>query len=183
MNNSKIILYSVIVILFLGMLAIIFAAPKNAKSAQEVTYYMMSFSEKPGSKPFGCGEFLVPVKAKVQKADLKTTLEELVKAHSAAVAPYQAAENQEKLFGLPFFAVELVREPKKPTAQNPIEVHLQQSGKVQIGGVCDAPRATEPIRETINLYASSRGNPPVKIFLNGTEKEWRCFGDQSGMCL
>lgn len=66
--------------------------------------------------------------------------------------------------------------------KNPIKVYLKKSGKREIGGVCYDPRATEPLRETIAAYAASIGNPPVQIFLDGSEKNWRCFNDASGLC-
>lgn len=149
-----------------------------SRSQREITYYLMSFTETPGSKPFGCGEFLVPVKKKLKNPDLKKVLTEFTKAQSTAMIRGPDAESG-KPFGFPFFLVDKIQEPKKPTSANPINVYLKQNPKIPFAGMCDDPRATDPIKQTISEYAGSR---PVKIFFNGSEKEWRCFGDGSGLC-
>ncbi len=56
-----------------------------------------------------------------------------------------------------------------------VEVHI--SGETMTSGVCDDPRFKEQIEATVRQYW-----PKYKIFLNGTEKHWECFGDMSGMC-
>lgn len=171
MKKNKKLIALVGIILF-GSITTAFAAPKSQK---EITYYLMSFTEQADSKPFGCGEFLIPVKKKIKKPDLKKVLSEFTKAHTAAMGP----QTQGKPFGFAFFLVDKIQEPKKPSTANPIKVYLKQNPKIPGSTMCDDPRATEPIKETISEYAGSR---PVKIFFNGSEKEWRCFGDMSGLC-
>ncbi|MEA3249482.1 MAG: hypothetical protein U9Q03_03930 [Patescibacteria group bacterium] len=56
-----------------------------------------------------------------------------------------------------------------------VEVYI--SGEALTSGVCDDPRFKEQIEATVRQYW-----PNYTIFLNGTEKEWECFGDQSGLC-
>lgn len=56
-----------------------------------------------------------------------------------------------------------------------IEVYI--SGETMTSGTCDDPRFKEQIEATVRQY-----RPKYRIFLNGTETEWECFGDMSGMC-
>lgn len=185
MRNYKIVTFFVISLVLVGGLAIAYGMPKTSK---EITYYLMALTEMPDAKPFGCGEFLVPVKKKVKKADLRTVLKEFFKAHAIAVHYIEGYKNgppsttDKNLYGFNYFALEKMKEPKKPSKSSPILVYLKKSGKVKSGGMCDDPRAIEPLTETITDYAASHGNPPIKIFLDGSEKEWRCFGDASGLC-
>lgn len=173
--KTNIKLIALVGILLFGSLATALAATNNQK---EITYYLMSFTELPGSKPFGCGEFLVPVKKKIKNPNLKKVLSEFIKAQNTASLRGPDAESG-KPFGFPFFLVEKIQEPKKPTSANPINVYLKQNPKIPFAGMCDDPRATDPLKETISDYAGSR---PVKIFFKGSEKEWRCFGNMSGLC-
>lgn len=185
MRNFKIIQFFVIIFVLLGTFSIVYGMPKKS---QEITYYLMALTERPDGKAFGCGEFLVPVKKKVKKADLKTVLKEFFKAHSTAVYYQEGYKNgspsadDKNLYGFNYFALEKIKEPKKPSEGSPILVYLKKSGKVESGGMCDDPRAIEPLLETINTYLASKGNPPIKIFLNKSESAWRCFGDASGLC-
>lgn len=185
MKNFKIIHYFVIGFLLLGTFGAVYAMPKKS---QEITYYLMALTERPDGKAFGCGEFLVPVKKNVKKADLKTVLKEFFKAHATAVHYLEGykngppSETDKNLYGFNYFVLEKIIEPKKPTEAKPIQVFLKQNQKMQMGGLCDDPRATEPLQETINAYLTSKGNPAIKIFLNKSESEWRCFGDASGLC-
>lgn len=173
-KNIKLI--ALVGIILFGSFTAALAAPKSQK---EITYYLMSFTEQSGSKPFGCGEFLIPVKKKMKNPNLKKVLSEFTKAHIAAMSPYEGSQAQDKLFGFAFFLVDKIQEPKKPSTANPIKVYLKQNPRIPGSTMCDDPRATEPIKETISEYA---GHRPVKIFFNGSEKEWRCFGDMSGLC-
>jgi hypothetical protein len=51
------------------------------------------------------------------------------------------------------------------------------SGDLVSGGACDVPRVKAQVEETVRLYS-----PVFKIYLNGSESAWRCFGDMSGQC-
>jgi len=55
------------------------------------------------------------------------------------------------------------------------EVRLK--GQFLSGGVCDDPRIKAQLEDTIKRITKK-----YKIFLNGTESEYRCFGDMSGQC-
>jgi len=50
-------------------------------------------------------------------------------------------------------------------------------GQVSTGGACDDPRLKQQIEATV-----SRLKPDFKIFLNGSEENYRCLGDESGTC-
>lgn len=50
-------------------------------------------------------------------------------------------------------------------------------GSLVSGGACDDPRLKGQIEHTIKRF-----KPKYKIFLNGNETNWRCFGDMSGEC-
>lgn len=56
-----------------------------------------------------------------------------------------------------------------------VEVYI--SGETMTSGVCDDPRFKEQIEATVRQYW-----PKYSIFLNGSEKNWECFGDMSGTC-
>lgn len=51
------------------------------------------------------------------------------------------------------------------------------AGEVSLGGACDAPRFKEQIEATVRRF-----RPNHKIFLNGSEANYRCVGDESGSC-
>ena len=57
----------------------------------------------------------------------------------------------------------------------PTEVWI--SGEANSPGTCADPRIKEQIEATVRQYS-----PDYKIFLNGTEANWRCLGDMSGEC-
>ncbi len=50
-------------------------------------------------------------------------------------------------------------------------------GTISSGGTCDDPRIKAQVEKTIARYA-----PKFEVYLNGTTKNWRCLGDQSGQC-
>jgi len=51
------------------------------------------------------------------------------------------------------------------------------SGETMLSGACDSPRFKEQIEATVRQY-----RPKYKIFLNGAESGWECFGNMSGEC-
>ncbi|MFH2063260.1 MAG: hypothetical protein ABIJ46_03855 [bacterium] len=51
------------------------------------------------------------------------------------------------------------------------------SGQANSPGTCADPRIKEQIEATVRQYS-----PSYRIFLNGTEANWRCLGDMSGEC-
>ncbi|MFH1047228.1 MAG: hypothetical protein V1738_02895 [Patescibacteria group bacterium] len=51
------------------------------------------------------------------------------------------------------------------------------SGEIVSPGACADPRIKEQVEATVRQYY-----PDYEIILNGTEANWRCFGDLSGLC-
>jgi hypothetical protein len=66
-------------------------------------------------------------------------------------------------------------EKVKGVGQDKVEVHI--NGEIVSNGVCDDPRIKEQVEATVRQYY-----PDYTIFLNGSESEWDCFGDGSGLC-
>ncbi len=50
-------------------------------------------------------------------------------------------------------------------------------GIPMLAGTCDTPRFKDQIQYTIGLYVAS-----YTITLNEGESDWRCLGDESGLC-
>jgi hypothetical protein len=70
---------------------------------------------------------------------------------------------------------ELAVEKIQSTDGTTTEVWIK--GKTASGGVCDDPRIKAQLEYTIKRF-----KPKFKIFLNGTEANYRCLGDMSGEC-
>jgi|GEM_PF-2323600 len=51
------------------------------------------------------------------------------------------------------------------------------TGEMMSSGACDDPRIKAQIEATISQF-----RPHYQVFLNGSESEYRCFGDMSGLC-
>ncbi|HTM68242.1 MAG TPA: hypothetical protein VL426_02980 [Candidatus Binatia bacterium] len=66
---------------------------------------------------------------------------------------------------------------EKIQSRDGVVTEVWLKGKTKSGGACDDPRIKAQIEWTIK-----RLKPNFKIFLNGTETDYRCLGDQSGTC-
>jgi hypothetical protein len=66
---------------------------------------------------------------------------------------------------------------EKIQSRDGVTTEVWLKGSTQSGGVCDDPRIKAQIEYTIK-----RLKPKFKIFLNGTESNYRCLGDMSGEC-
>jgi len=51
------------------------------------------------------------------------------------------------------------------------------TGNLMSPGVCADPRIKEQVEATVRQY-----RPNYEIIFNGSEANWRCFGDGSGLC-
>ena len=58
-------------------------------------------------------------------------------------------------------------------------VYVDLTGKLMSAGTCATPRVKEQIIQTINKYTNTQ---KIIITLNGSETEWKCWGDESGLC-
>jgi len=65
----------------------------------------------------------------------------------------------------------------KIQSRDGVTTEVWLKGEVRSGGACDDPRVKEQLEATIR-----RLKPDFKIFLNGSEENYRCLGDQSGNC-
>ena len=66
---------------------------------------------------------------------------------------------------------------EKVQSRDGITTEVWLHGTMNPGGVCDVPRMKEQVERTALRFA-----PKVAVYLNGSQKNWRCFSDQSGQC-
>lgn len=65
----------------------------------------------------------------------------------------------------------------KIQSRDGVTTEVWLKGSTVSGGACDDPRIKAQIEYTIKRY-----KPNYKIFLNGSEADYRCLGDMSGEC-
>ncbi|MFA6603496.1 MAG: hypothetical protein WCT10_01485 [Patescibacteria group bacterium] len=65
----------------------------------------------------------------------------------------------------------------KIQSRDGVTTEVWLKGQIVSSGTCDDPRIKEQIEATVR-----RLKPDFKIFLNGSEKNYRCIGNQSGDC-
>lgn len=68
-------------------------------------------------------------------------------------------------------------EVDKVQSRDGVTTEVWINGDIMSAGACDDPRIRGQIEWTIKRF-----RPKFKVFLNGSESEWRCFGDMSGLC-
>lgn len=66
---------------------------------------------------------------------------------------------------------------EKIQSRDGVNTEVWLKGSVSSSGACDDPRVKAQIEFTVK-----RLKPAYKIFLNGSEDEFRCIGDMSGLC-
>ena len=66
---------------------------------------------------------------------------------------------------------------EKIQSRDAVTTEVWLKGKIVSGGTCDDPRIKAQIENTIKYF-----RPKFQVFLNGSESEYRCLGDQSGEC-
>jgi hypothetical protein len=111
-------------------------------------------SSKPGATKVGCDEYLVPKIVKLTATDKKAQLQEAIT----------------KLF------VEMGEKLTPAVTGKDGAFTVDVKGKLSFGGTCDVPRKLGAITKTADTFGT------VKFTLNGSEKNWRCLGDESGKC-
>lgn len=119
-------------------------------------------ADLPDASPLGCGESMVPVDVTVTASGPRQELE-------ATVAALLQAEDRDGLSN----AARGVFTASVAEKDGALWVDLV--GEPTFSGVCAAPRLTGPINATIAPYGAT-------ILLNGSDKDWRCLGDESGAC-
>ncbi len=65
----------------------------------------------------------------------------------------------------------------KIQSRDGVNTEVWLTGRIVSSGACNDPRIKAQIEATIARY-----KPKFKFFLNGTEEEYQCIGDQSGNC-
>jgi hypothetical protein len=68
-------------------------------------------------------------------------------------------------------------EVEKVWSTDGVTTEVWLRGTVMTGGVCDDPRVKEQIEATVRQF-----RPKYRIILNGSESEYRCLGNMSGLC-
>jgi hypothetical protein len=65
----------------------------------------------------------------------------------------------------------------KIQSRDGVTTEVWLKGTLSSGGACDDPRIKAQVENTIAQF-----KPKFQVYLNGSDKDWRCFGDQSGTC-
>ncbi len=143
---------------------------------QEVTVFLVVYGEevKPESLPpksikFGCNDYLIPVSVPLEEsepANLGTALKKLFsrKGHKMGSLNLRNVWNR---LGTQV-KIDSIYEYKDTTI-------VEISGKITSGGVCEDPRITGQIHETIRHYAKN-----YVIKFNGSEENWIKLFDMRG---
>lgn len=137
--------------------------PTPPVSTRSATIYLVSPEESaPGGAPMGCGESMVPVEISVSGDSARDQLQSVVDG-------LLSAEDRDGLTN----ALRGVFSASVQESDGALIVNL--SGQPSFAGVCAVPRVKAPIEAAVAPYAA-------KLQLNGSEKDWRCLGDESGAC-
>ncbi len=117
---------------------------------------------------FGCNDRIAYVKTHRDKQTDSVVSDALATLFASKDANVLEAYNA-------LWQSELAVEKIQSTDGTTTEVWIK--GKTASGGVCDDPRIKAQLEHTIKRF-----RPKFKIFLNGTEANYRCLGDMSGEC-
>lgn len=151
-------------------------AEESASKKSVVTFYLVSELEKPGARSFGCGEYLIKITKPV--SGNRTVARALKALFEADPASYGSDLSTATAIHDGYFILESV--VPEIAGAGTTTVSLRRREGVGLTGVCDTPRFKEQITETVRAQA---GTSPFIIKLNGSEREWRCLGDESGLCI
>jgi hypothetical protein len=120
----------------------------------------------------GCNDTVVWVRVPRADGTESVTSDALMSLFDVTEDSYDGLHNslaQSKSLGLKVDRVSLV-------GDGMVEVNIL--GTPISSGACDDPRIKSQIEQTVLWY-----HPSVRVLLNGSEAEWRCFGDMSGECI
>lgn len=125
---------------------------------------------EPGPDTFGCGDRIVMVNRSVSTTTpLQTALTELFSVHNRDYG------QSGLITALDQTNIRVNRVNIDASGMATIEL----TGSVMMGGTCDSPRIQEQVNRTIRQFSSVRD---YRIFLNGSERNWRCLFNMSGNC-
>jgi hypothetical protein len=122
-----------------------------------------------GAKIIGCNDYLVPVTVNIPdgspEARAEATMNKLL----------SLAEQDLSAFGYQSgFSPSMLKASVERKADGILVIDLK--GTLTVAGVCAVPRMKSQIEQTAAQFGR------VSILVNGSEAEWRCFGDESGRC-
>lgn len=148
----------IIVVVIVCLVVGLFLYQTKMQPTPQLGYYLLSDAQTPNAVSFpGCGqEYLVPTTSSTA-VDLQTALTEMF----AVTDPTLSALTNSQIV---------------PVVSG-TTVDLQ--GTLISAGTCDDPRIINQIQKTVELYS---GEDDFFITLNGSEADFRCFGDMSGFC-
>lgn len=124
--------------------------------------------ERLAGRTFGCQDRIGYVRVSRETATSDVVHDALMTLFSVREAVIEGMHNS-------LWQSALTVDEIRGVGDNTIEIYI--SGEMVSSGACDDPRLKEQIEATIRQY-----RPKYRIFLNGTEKNWECFGDMSGAC-
>lgn len=131
-------------------------APES--SVPSVAYYLLADEDTENAVPFdGCGvEYLFQYES-ITQGGLQESLQELFSIKDPELSALAGSDIE--------------------VAVSNGTVNLQ--GDLISAGTCDDPRIRNQIIKTIELFLPEE---EYTILLNGSETEWRCWNDMSGLC-
>lgn len=124
----------------------------------------------------GCETNLVKVKISTEDANLNSAIRTLLTTTDAT--KYGNGLSTASVLAGGRFTVDSIFDQEMNNATTRI-VDLKENKDVGIPGACDVPFAKAQITETAR---ANSGNLPFVVRINGSVKEWECFGDASGKC-
>jgi hypothetical protein len=168
--------YLVLLLLLLVLLGATYVISFKKDLAKVVEYYMVYIPESEDEVApqdsiliEGCGtEYLVKVASNnATKGGLQESLTELLAIDSA---DYDGTDYMNAL---------ALSDGTVNVTETTDLLQIDITGKLMSAGSCDDPRLTAQVERTIELYALDK---PYEIRLNGSNTNWKCFGDMSGEC-
>ncbi len=152
--------------------------PEGASEGTPVTIHLIALDGQPswqrakgatGAEIIGCNDYLVPAAVKVRGESPEARAE-------AALNKLLSLTDKE----LASFGYESGFEPSalKATVDRKASGRLviDLKGTLTAAGVCTVPRMKSQIERTAAQFGQ------FGILVNGSEAQWRCFGDESGNC-
>lgn len=159
LQNKLILLISVVILV---ALAYPFLNSERAQAPMQesvsVAYFLLAEEDTENAVPFdGCGvEYLVRFDS-ISDGGLQESLQELFSIKEPELSALAGSEIE--------------------VAVSNSTINLQ--GDLISAGTCDDPRIRNQILKTIELYYPEQD---YTVLLNGSEAEWRCWNDMSGLC-
>jgi len=122
----------------------------------------------PGEGFIGCGDQIVFTSVHRASASGNTVKDALATLLSIKEATYSGVYNA---LWQSTLTVEDVR------SMDGVTTDVLLKGRYVSSGSCDLPRIKAQVERTIGRFRTK-----YRVILNGSEKDWRCMGDESGNC-